>query len=316
LLQHRGAAATMISEGRSRGAKRSLALLAVFLAAVLSSAIGAEPRLVKGLASPESVLVGPRGDVYVSQIGEFGKDGDGSIAKVEPDGTITVFAAGLDDPKGLAHDGVHLYVTDRDRIWRIDQSGVATVFVNRAAFPLVPKFLNDIVHDGAGNLYVSDSGDISKGGGGAIYRITPRGKVDLLVSSRDDPLVQSPNGLAMDGPTRLLVVDFATGDLYRISLKTGKSERLATGFGGGDGLALDKAKHLYVSDWKNGQVWRLTLNDRVLRPLMYEQKFQAAADIALDASERYLLVPDMKAGTLTWLPVDLLPGLGRETRTP
>ncbi len=38
-------------------------------------------------------------------------------------------------------------------------------------------------------------------------------------------------------------------------------------------------------------------------PVKYDQHFEAAADITLDASERFLIVPDMKAGTLTWLPV-------------
>lgn len=277
------------------------ALAALLLATVVSVVHGAPERVVSGFVNPESVLIGPRGEIYVSQIGEFAKDGDGSVVRVLADGTIEPFATGLNDPKGLAHDGINLYVTDRDQVWRIDPKGKATVFVNRAAFPMVPKFLNDIVHDGAGHLYVSDSG--AKGVGGAIFRITPRGKVDLVSNAALDPLVKSPNGLLIDGPNRLLVVDFATGDLYRISLKTGKSEKIATGFGGGDGLALDRKRQLYVSDWKNGHVWRLSLRERSPARVKYGRTFEAAADLTLDPSERFLIVPDMKAGTLTWLPV-------------
>lgn len=269
--------------------------------ALAATAHGGAERVVTGLVNPESVLVGPRGEIYVSQIGEFGKDGDGSVVRVKGDGTFETFASDLNDPKGLTHDGINLYVTDRDQIWRIDPKGTATVFVNRAAFPLVPKFLNDIVHDGAGHLYVSDSG--AKGVAGAIFRITARGKVDVVSNAALDPLVKSPNGLVIDGPNRLLVVDFATGDLYRISLKTRKSEKVAGGFGGGDGLALDRRRQLYVSDWKNGRVWRLSLRDRKPVPVKYEQTFEAAADLTLDASEQFLIVPDMKAGTLTWLSV-------------
>ncbi len=275
--------------------------MAVVFVTLIAAAHGAPPRVVKGLTNPESVLLGPRGEIYVSQIGEFNKDRDGSVVRVKPDGTLETLASGLNDPKGLAHDGINLYVTDRDQIWRIDRKGVATVFVNRAAFPMVPKFLNDIVHDGAGHLYVSDSG--AKGVGGAIFRISARGKVALVSNSAIDPLVRSPNGLVIDGPKRLLVVDFATGDLYRISLKNGKSEKIASGFGGGDGLALDRRRQLFVSDWKNGHLWRLSLLERNPVPVKYEQSFEAAADITLDASERFLIVPDMKAGTLTWLPV-------------
>ena len=277
------------------------ALAAVLFASLPSGAHAAPERVVQGLVNPESVLIGPRGEIFVSQIGEFAKDGDGSIVRVKADGTFQLFATGLNDPKGLTHDGINLYVTDRDQIWRIDPKGAATVFVKRAAFPMVPKFLNDIVHDGAGHLYVSDSG--AKGVGGAIFKVSPRGKVSLVSNNALDPLVKSPNGLLTDGPDRLLVVDFATGDLYRISLKTGKSEKIATGFGGGDGLALDRKRQLYVSDWKNGHVWRLSLRDRRPVPVKYEQTFEAAADLTLDPSQRFLVVPDMKAGTLTWLPV-------------
>ncbi len=275
--------------------------MAVVFVTLIAAAHGAPPRVVKGLTNPESVLLGPRGEIYVSQIGEFNKDRDGSVVRVKPDGTLETLASGLNDPKGLAHDGINLYVTDRDQIWRIDRKGAATVFVNRAAFPMVPKFLNDIVHDGAGQLYVSDSG--AKGVGGAIFRISARSKVTLVSNSAIDPLVRSPNGLVIDGPKRLLVVDFATGDLYRISLKNGKSEKIASGFGGGDGLALDRRRQLFVSDWKNGHLWRLSLLERNPVPVKYAQSFEAAADITLDASERFLIVPDMKAGTLTWLPV-------------
>jgi sugar lactone lactonase YvrE len=282
-------------------AKIAGALVAALLASAVGTAYGAGDRVVKGLASPESVLVGPRGQIYVSQIGEFGKDGDGSIVQVKPDGTLKPFTSNLNDPKGLTHDGVNLYVTDRDQIWRIDPKGKATVFVDRSAFPIVPKFLNDIVHDGGGYLYVSDSG--AKGSAGAIFRISTRGKVGLVSTSALDPMVKSPNGLALDGPNHLLAVDFATGDLYRIALDTRKSEKVAGGFGGGDGLALDRSRQLYVSDWKNGHVWRLSLRDRSPNPVKYEKSFEAAADIALDATGKYLLVPDMKAGTLTWLPV-------------
>ena len=53
-----------------------------------------------GLKNPESVAVASDGTVYVSVIGEFGKDGDGSIVIFEK-GKGRAFATGLDDPKGI-----------------------------------------------------------------------------------------------------------------------------------------------------------------------------------------------------------------------
>ncbi|MGH8753651.1 MAG: hypothetical protein ACREUJ_07225, partial [Burkholderiales bacterium] len=77
---------------------------------------------------------------------------------------------------------------------------------------------------------------------------------------------------------------------------------LADGFGGADGLARDRAGILYISDWKGGRVWSFNPKQKNTKPVMYRQGFMAVADITLDASENFILVPDMKMGTLTWLP--------------
>ena len=83
--------------------------------------------LVTGLKNPESVAVGPDRNIYISVIGEFGKDGDGAIMKVV-DGKAVPFATGLDDPKGLTASRKWLFTADKDRIWRIDMKGKAEVF--------------------------------------------------------------------------------------------------------------------------------------------------------------------------------------------
>jgi gluconolactonase len=271
------------------------------LAALFAAAVAAkEPKVVSGLVWPESALAGENDRIYVSQIGEWGKDGDGSIA-ILSSGKIDVFASGLNDPKGLARSGEFIFVTDNDQVWKIDGKGRATVFAAKAAFPIPPKFLNDIVADGDGNLYVSDSGDTKAGGGGAIFKITRQGAVSALVTSKDDGRIKSPNGLLLDRGS-LLSLDFATGELYRIQLNPVRLTKIADGFGGGDGLAQSRTGVLYVSDWKGGRVWSMDLKQSPVQPRLYDRAFQAAADIALDRSEKFLLVPDMKAGTLTWLP--------------
>ena len=98
------------------------------------------------------------------------------------------------------------------------------------------------------------------------------------------------------------MLDFATGELLRVQTAKGTVEKLADGFGGGDGLVRDAAGTLYLSDWKNGRVWKLNAKQKGAKPQPYEQKFQAAADITLSGDGKFLLVPDMKAGTLVWLP--------------
>ena len=86
-----------------------------FIAVMLAFSFGAhahEAKKVGGLKSPESVAVAADGKIYVSEIGEFGKDGDGQISVVGTDGALSVFATGMDDPKGIYFSGKTLYVAD------------------------------------------------------------------------------------------------------------------------------------------------------------------------------------------------------------
>ena len=281
---------------------RLLPKLIISMLAFTTTVYAKQPLLQKisGLKSPESVVQAKNGKIFVSEINEFGKDGDGQITVIE-NGKARVFATGLNDPKGLAMIGQYLYVADNTRLLRIDMQGKVQVFAAAAAFPQIPQFLNDLEADLAGNLYVSDSGDL-KGSGGAIYKIDPQGKVTLLINSKQEPQLLSPNGLLMDDTGDVLtVVDFVSGDMYSINIKTRVLTSLATGFGGGDGLVHHSSGKMFVSDWKNGKVFSVNLAGDVTQ---IKAGYQAAADIALTQDEKYLMVPDMKAGELDFIALD------------
>jgi glucose/arabinose dehydrogenase len=262
--------------------------------------------LVTGLKNPECVCVGLDGRVYVTAIGEFDKDGDGAVMVINK-GKAEVFAKGLDDPKGIVSLGGSLYVTDRTRVVKIDRKGAVATFVESNAFPRPPKFLNDIVADHQGQFYVSDSGDL-KGGGGVVFKISTRptkagpvaGKVTLLVDGEKDREVKAPNGLLMSSEYHLFLLDAHSGTLSRVTLHDGKRLRLAEGFGVGDGIARDDFGRLYLSDWKNGKVFVLPRPGD--RPVLLASGFQSAADLCLSPDRKSILVPDMKAGTLTAVP--------------
>jgi gluconolactonase len=253
---------------------------------------------VTGLKTPESVAVAKDGKIYVSEIGEFGKDGDGQISVIGTDGQLKVFATGMDDPKGLVFSGKTLYVADKTRVLKVAADGKWEVFAAADAFPVTPQFLNDLEADGLGNIYVSDSGDLN-GKGGAVYRINKNGKVTTVTDSHN-PLVLAPNGLLMGGRGTLLQVDFVSGILYRINQSNGEMTKLADGFGGADGLVRGKNGMLYVSDWKNGRVFSVDKSGKVQ---LLKDGFKASADMTLSADGKFLLVPDMKAGELVWLPL-------------
>jgi len=247
---------------------------------------------------PESVALAKDGKIYVSEIGEFGKGGDGKISVVGQDGTPSPFAEGMDDPKGIYFHGDTLFVADNKRVLKVNPDGKWEVFAAEGAFPVTPQFLNDVVVDDAGNVYVSDSGDL-KGKGGAIYRISNDGKVSTVVDSKN-PLVLGPNGLLMGPQGELLEVDFVSGILYSINLNSGELTKLAEGLGAADGLVAGKDGSHYVSDWEGGKVFHVNKNGQVK---LLKDGYASAADIALSADGKHVLVPDMKAGQLLWLPV-------------
>lgn len=275
--------------------KPLIAAIALLGASTLAQAEVKVVKTVTGVETPESVLVAPDGKIYVSEIAEFGKDGDGKISVIEG-GKRKIFAEGMDDPKGLAYSKGALYVADKTRILKVGKNGKWAVFAAADAFPAKPQFLNDLTTDRAGNIYVSDSGDL-QGKGGAVYRITPDGKVGTVISGTDDKRVLAPNGLLPDG-NDLLMVDFVSGILYRITLKTGRMTQVAEGFGGGDGIARDRNGTLWISDWKSGRLFTLK-KDGELK--FVKDGFKAAADITMAADGKTVLVPDMKAGEIVWV---------------
>jgi SMP-30/Gluconolactonase/LRE-like region len=198
----------------------SLTVLLAALAAIAPSvpSFAQEPQIITGLKQPESIAL-RRGQVYISETGEYEKPNDGYISVLEGDSTRT-FATGLDDPHGIKWWGDHLFVADNmGMVWRIDAKGNVERFVDATDFPLKTTNFNDLEIDGAGNIYISDSGDW-EGGGGVIFRITQQKKISVVLTEDDDTRLVSPNGLLMDGPNRLLVVDYTTGILFRVDLRT------------------------------------------------------------------------------------------------
>ena len=255
-------------------------------------------QVVGDLQMPESAVAHPDGRVFVTEIGEFGKDGDGKVTVINTDGSRSTLADGLDDPKGIDLWNNALYVADNTRVLKIDMNGNVNVLAKAGDYPGTAQFLNDVEVDGNGTVYVSDSGK-DDGTNAGIYQITESRDITEILGSGTD--IQRPNGLLMDGIGQLLVADFADGDLYRLHIKSGKLTGLNEGLGGADGLVRSGAGTLFVSDWKNGRLWQLA--DPRATPQLIRDDYKAAADINLAADGRHLLVPDMKAGELHYVPI-------------
>jgi sugar lactone lactonase YvrE len=258
-----------------------------------------QPQIVTGLKQPESIGVGPDGRVYVSETGEYEKANDGYISVLEG-GRTRPFATGLDDPHGIKWWRNYLFVSDNmGMVWRIDTKGVVERFVDAGDFPRKTTNFNDIEVDAEGNLYISDSGDW-EGRGGVIFRVTQDKKISVVISDEDDWRLVSPNGLLMDGPGKLLVVDYTTGNLFRVDVRTKTMEKVNGGFGAADAIVRDSRGRLIISDYAGHRVFVLSTPDA--KPQVIQVNgIDSAADLAISADGRSLLIPDMGGGRIAIL---------------
>ena len=281
--------------------------------------VAQEPQIITGLKQPESIAIGPAGKVYVSETGEYEKANDGYISVLEG-GKLRQFATGLDDPHGIKWFKDHLFVADNmGFVWRIDTRGTVERFVDATDFPRKITNFNDLEIDTQGNLYISDSGDW-EGGGGIIFRISQDKKIDVVITDQDDSRLASPNGLLMDGPDKLLVVDYTTGNLLRIDLKAAlpmsgtavlqpvskTMEKVAGGFGASDGLVRDARGRLIITDYAGHRVFVLAKPDA--KPPEKPQEItvsgiESSADLGISPDGKSLIIPDMGGGKLATVPM-------------
>jgi sugar lactone lactonase YvrE len=269
---------------------------------------------------PESVVRGFGGKLYVSVMNTPEASSDGVIKVLDGD-TPRDFATELDEPKGLCFSGKLLFVTDVKRVWKIDAKGAKSLLADEDDFPEPPSFLNDITCEAGGKaVYVSDTGANKKMRDpqgklwpldapaakelpaiGRVYRIDLAGKVSVVVDK--NPQMPCPNGVSFLSKWRLLVTEFFTGTIYEA--RGGALTALTTGLRGADGVEKDRKGNIYVSSWELGKVWRLppAKGKQPAEPALIAEGFQSAADFFLDQKAGVLVLPDMKAGTLTFLPL-------------
>jgi len=268
--------------------KKTLCLLgALALACSLAQAQAPTHKLTKvweseaTLKVPESVRFDAKRKVlYVSNIdGEsWAADGKGSIAKIGLDGKVIAaeWVTGLNCPKGLAlsEDGKLLYAADAGGVVAIDiKSGKVK---SKVAIPEGQQ-LNDLVSDGKGTLYVSDSK------GKKVYAVKD-GKASVYL---DESVLKGPNGL--------LVHDGALYVLDNDSLNRVESDKslkvLADGMPGGvDGLEHVAGGDFLVSVW-SGAVWYVKADGS--KELLFDGKAvqTSTADIGWDPASKTVYVP-------------------------
>ena len=280
----------------------------------------AKNKVVKIGERPESVTKGFGGKYYVTVMNSADEEGD-AVIKMLDEGKVSVFAKGLNEPKGIAFTGDYLVTADQTRVMKIDSKGNVSILAEKKSFKREVSFLNDVAvsHDRK-SVFVTDMGAISKmfdpdkerslwpleskqakelPAIGCVYQITLDGKITDAVSSGQKD-VPGPNGVGRSGKKGLLLGDFFTGNIVRKSAK-GKLRVIAKGLRGADAVEPDGKGGIYVSSWTQGKVWKLTENGKKKELIL--DGLKSAADLFVDRKAKKLIVPDMLAGTLIFVDI-------------
>lgn len=260
-----------------------------------------------GFETPESVFYDAAQDVYlVSNINgdPFGKDNNGFIAKMTPDGKVTKFIEGgqpgitLNAPKGMTIVGDTLLVADIDTVRVFNYAtGEAKGEIKVAG----ATFLNDLTTSADGKTaYVSDSGwkaGFKSSGTDAVYSIVD-GKATKLPAKAKD--LGNPNGL-LAGDGGVWVVSAGGGELFFIDAKGKKDKAQKLEKAGLDGIAPIKDGKVLVSSWDGSAVYGGIPGEAFTTVI---SGVEAPADIGYDSKRNVLLIPLFKKNAVVLHSLD------------
>ena len=107
----------------------------------------------------------------------------------------------------------------------------------------------------------------------------------------------------MDGVGFLLMLDGGTGELRRIRLADGTTEKVAGGLSGCAGLAWDPFGRLFIGDQQNNRILVIARPEGADRHALQARRRRFLST----PTGTQLLIPDAKAGTLAAVPI-VIPG--------
>lgn len=251
-----------------------------------------------GFNGSEASRYDDRRDEYlVSNLGERGNAAvDGFVARVAPDGTVRELrwiGRGLVDPLGMFLHGDRLYVADINSVRMFDRTSGAPV--GSVEVPGSVR-LNDLAVAPDGTVYVTDSG--SNDQPGALWRIDPRGRVSAFAAR--NPALERPNGIAVLSDGNIihggrgvnLVIRTPQGRIVReVTLPTGQF----------DGIVVMPDGKLLVASQLGRNVYRVDLATGA--STVVAENIEIPAAIGMDTRRGRLLVPQIRAGSLTIFPL-------------
>jgi sugar lactone lactonase YvrE len=247
---------------------------------------------------PESVVYDSQRDLlFVSNVNGAPNeaDGNGYISQLSVDGKLIEqhWLTGLNAPKGLAIVGDTLYVADINQLVIID---IKQKKISKRYLVSDAKFLNDVVADSTGNVYVSDMLT------NTIHRLT-QGKLEVWL--HDDAL-EYPNGLLIEADKMIVaswgvmtdgfVTDIA-GHLKTIDIASKKIQSLGdkTPVGNLDGLESDGEGNYFVTDWMIGKLLHIVPSGISKTLISLEP---GSADLTVLTQQKLVIIPIMLSNNI------------------
>ena len=259
------------------------------------------------LSDPFGVAVGADGSIYLTDAGDQNR-----IQKIEPDGSITSIAGGVEgfgngvgdkalfnSPSGIAiAPGGDLIVADtgNNRIRRIPIRGETSTVAGdgRAGYADGPanqaQFNGPIgvAVDAHGNIYVADSYNdrirmISANG--QVSTVAGKGTPGYVDGDRNTAQFDTPSGIAVAADNSLIVADTGNDRLRRIGPEGNVTTMPVTELSGPIGLAITFDNFIYVTDLDHSRVVQVA-PDGSTRVIADKANFNQPTGIAIAPNKR------------------------------
>jgi sugar lactone lactonase YvrE len=264
------------------------------------------------LQAPESARYDRDLDVwFVANINgqPLGKDNNGYISRLRPDGTpynLKFIEGGkkgvtLNAPKGLAINGDTLWVADID-VARAFNKRTGALIANVTAQGRA-RFLNGSAIGPDGAVYMTDTGIIfgpkgeaSHPGPDQVFRVTRGGAKAVLTSSK----LEGPNGITWDERNkRFVIVSFMGKGIYGWKPGSQEIESIGSGPGQLDGVVVLPDGRLLVTSWADSSLFVLE-NGRARK---VASGIASPADIDVDSKDSRVAVPQLMLNKVQYLEV-------------
>lgn len=239
--------------------------------------------ITKKFVMPESaVFDSGSGQIFVSNVNNYAKDGNGFVSRVSADGKDIAlkWLTGLNSPTGLAVKDGLLYVVDYDQLHIVDIT--KGKIITSADSPHEKPALNDVAISPSGRVLVSGSASA------AIYELI---EGQLQVWKQDKLLLKHANGLFVDnselvfGGTHWKIFDLDSKDIAVSFTSPTPAIREI------DGITSDSCGGYFITLIDDDRLWQVSASS-VASPVSE----QAIKGIDIDRHESRLYVPTVGGG--------------------